>query len=324
MAELYVDGQWVSARAGGRREIRCPADGTLVAEVDEAGCRRHRRRHRGRPPRLRARALAAAAVPRAGRPAAAGRRPARAGRRRGGADGVARHREAPRRGRVRRRRRGVGLPALRPRRRRGRRPGGRHRQRRRGQPDRARADRGLRPDHAVELPAAPGLLEGRAVPRRRQHVRPQAQRADAALRHPPDAAPRGGRAPAPGWATSCSGPAPTPVRRSPRTRGSTWSRSPGDSRPAAGSWPPPRRRSRRSRSSSAARTPTSSSPTPTSRWRSTSPSPRSSCTPGRCARPAPACWSRSRCTTSSSTRSWSGRAGSGWAARSTRRRRPGR
>ena len=36
MAELYVDGQWVAARAGGRREIRCPADGTLVAEVDEA------------------------------------------------------------------------------------------------------------------------------------------------------------------------------------------------------------------------------------------------------------------------------------------------
>jgi betaine-aldehyde dehydrogenase len=32
---MYVDGQWVSARAGGRREIRCPADGSLVAEVDE-------------------------------------------------------------------------------------------------------------------------------------------------------------------------------------------------------------------------------------------------------------------------------------------------
>ncbi|KAA1428689.1 aldehyde dehydrogenase family protein [Nocardioides antri] len=34
---LYVDGRWVSARAGGRREIVCPADGTLVGEVDEAG-----------------------------------------------------------------------------------------------------------------------------------------------------------------------------------------------------------------------------------------------------------------------------------------------
>jgi betaine-aldehyde dehydrogenase len=37
MTELYIGGQWVSARAGGRREIRCPADATLVAEVDEAG-----------------------------------------------------------------------------------------------------------------------------------------------------------------------------------------------------------------------------------------------------------------------------------------------
>ncbi|MDP3894890.1 aldehyde dehydrogenase family protein, partial [Nocardioides sp.] len=36
MPELYIDGRWVAARAGGRREIRCPADGTLVAEVDEA------------------------------------------------------------------------------------------------------------------------------------------------------------------------------------------------------------------------------------------------------------------------------------------------
>ena len=37
MAELYLDGKWVSASTGARREIRCPADGSLVAEVDEAG-----------------------------------------------------------------------------------------------------------------------------------------------------------------------------------------------------------------------------------------------------------------------------------------------
>jgi betaine-aldehyde dehydrogenase len=37
MPELYVDGAWASAASGGRREIRCPADGSLVAEVDEAG-----------------------------------------------------------------------------------------------------------------------------------------------------------------------------------------------------------------------------------------------------------------------------------------------
>lgn len=36
MPELYVDGSWTSAAAGGRRSIHCPADGTLVAEVDEA------------------------------------------------------------------------------------------------------------------------------------------------------------------------------------------------------------------------------------------------------------------------------------------------
>ena len=37
MPELYLDGAWTTARGGARREIRCPADGTLVAEVDEAG-----------------------------------------------------------------------------------------------------------------------------------------------------------------------------------------------------------------------------------------------------------------------------------------------
>jgi betaine-aldehyde dehydrogenase len=37
VTDLYVDGSWVSALAGGRRTIHCPADGSLVAEVDEAG-----------------------------------------------------------------------------------------------------------------------------------------------------------------------------------------------------------------------------------------------------------------------------------------------
>ena len=37
MAELYLDGKWVGASTGARREIRCPADGSLVAEVDEGG-----------------------------------------------------------------------------------------------------------------------------------------------------------------------------------------------------------------------------------------------------------------------------------------------
>ncbi|HEX5088278.1 MAG TPA: aldehyde dehydrogenase family protein [Nocardioides sp.] len=37
MPELYVDGSWVSARSGATRTIICPADGTVVGEVDEAG-----------------------------------------------------------------------------------------------------------------------------------------------------------------------------------------------------------------------------------------------------------------------------------------------
>ncbi len=37
MPENYIAGHWVGARAARRREIRCPADGTLVAEVDESG-----------------------------------------------------------------------------------------------------------------------------------------------------------------------------------------------------------------------------------------------------------------------------------------------
>ena len=40
--DLYVDGSWVSALAGGRRTITCPADGTVVGEVDEAGPDGHR------------------------------------------------------------------------------------------------------------------------------------------------------------------------------------------------------------------------------------------------------------------------------------------
>ncbi len=37
MPHLHINGSWTSPRAGERREIRCPADGSLVAEVDEAG-----------------------------------------------------------------------------------------------------------------------------------------------------------------------------------------------------------------------------------------------------------------------------------------------
>ncbi|MBR7743845.1 aldehyde dehydrogenase family protein [Phycicoccus sp. BSK3Z-2] len=36
MPDLFIDGSWVAATAAGRRTITCPADGTLVGEVDEA------------------------------------------------------------------------------------------------------------------------------------------------------------------------------------------------------------------------------------------------------------------------------------------------
>jgi betaine-aldehyde dehydrogenase len=36
MPENFIGGTWVGAQEGGRREIRCPADGTLVAEIDES------------------------------------------------------------------------------------------------------------------------------------------------------------------------------------------------------------------------------------------------------------------------------------------------
>ena len=35
--QLYVGGRWEKRSEGERREIRCPADGHLVAEIDEAG-----------------------------------------------------------------------------------------------------------------------------------------------------------------------------------------------------------------------------------------------------------------------------------------------
>ncbi len=36
MAQLFIDGSWRAAADGGTREVRCPATGELVAEVDEA------------------------------------------------------------------------------------------------------------------------------------------------------------------------------------------------------------------------------------------------------------------------------------------------
>jgi len=36
MPENFINGEWVAAQEGGRREIRCPGNGELVAEIDES------------------------------------------------------------------------------------------------------------------------------------------------------------------------------------------------------------------------------------------------------------------------------------------------
>ena len=61
---------WVSARAGGRREIRCPADGIPGRRGRRVQPRGHRGRDRRRAHALRRRPVARHVGPRAGRPAA--------------------------------------------------------------------------------------------------------------------------------------------------------------------------------------------------------------------------------------------------------------
>ena len=162
MPENFIRGTWVAAQEGGRREIRCPADGALVAEIDESTA-----------------VDTEAAIAAAREAFDDGPWPATTARERGDlllrvADLLQRDKAELARmesldtgkrlveseididdvtsvfrhfGRVADADGG---------------PRRRHRDARRGQPRRARAGRGLRPDHAVELPAAPGLLEGRA------------------------------------------------------------------------------------------------------------------------------------------------------------------
>ena len=213
MPELYVDGAWASARR------RRPPHDPLPRRRHPRG-----RDRRGRPRRHRAaigaayrrlprRAVAGDLRPRAGRPAAPGRRPPRARRRRGGAGRVE---ATPASGWSRASttsptwsRSSATTAASRP-----RTPAG--------------SSTPATPtcvsrvvheplgvcgaDRALELPAAPGLLEGRALPGRRQHLRPQAERADPAHQHPPDAAARGGRPARRASATSSSAPVPRPRR----------------------------------------------------------------------------------------------------------------
>ena len=184
MPDLYVDGAWVDASAGARREIHCPADGTLVAEVDEASA-----------------ADTDLAIAAAYRAFHEGTWPATSARERGDlllrvADLLERDSEA------------VALAESRD-------TGKRLVESRYDVADvasvfryygRVAAEDAGRvvdtgnadvvsrivhepigvcgADRAVELPAAAGLVEGRTVPGRREHLRAQAQRAHAAHLHP--------------------------------------------------------------------------------------------------------------------------------------------
>ena len=199
-------GRGRAAAAGGRREIRCPADGTLVAEVDEATRRGHRRRDRRR---ARARSTTARGPRR--RPASAatcscaGRRPARA---RHAPRSRAPRPSTPASGWSRasttsttwsRSSATTATSRLRT-------PGGSSTP---GTPD--VVSRIVHEPVGVcglitpwNYPLLQVVVEGRAVPGRGQHLRAQAQRAHPAHRDPPDAAARGGRAAGRRRATSCS------------------------------------------------------------------------------------------------------------------------
>ena len=229
MAELYIGGEWREPVDGGRREIRCPADGSHVATVAEASA-----------------ADTVAAILAARQAFDTGEWPNTPERERGAlllrvADLL--ERDAKDFARAESLDTGkrlveseydiadvvVLLPVLRRHRGHRRRPGGRHRPGGRDQPRRARAGRRVRADHAVELPAAADVVEGRARARGRQHVRAQAERADPVHGDPADARADRGRSAGRRREPGARRRARRSARRSPSTTPSTWCRSPAAS-----------------------------------------------------------------------------------------------
>ncbi len=230
--ELFIDGEWRSALTGDtardplpRRRATWSAPSTRQAPTTPCG-------DRGRPARLRQFRLAHVLGPRPQRPAAPGRRPAgRPTRPRSLAPSPSTPASAWSRASTTSTTSSASS-ATTPCRRGRRRSRRRHRAVRRPQPDRARADRRLRPDHAVELPAAADLLEGRAGAGRRQHVRAQAERADPVDGDPADASTSRRPVCPQASATSSSVPVRRPGLRSRPTPTSTSCRSPAAWRPA--------------------------------------------------------------------------------------------
>ncbi len=178
---MYVDGAGPLASDGGTRELVNPANGEAY---------RHGRRGRAADAERAIRGCARKAFDDgpwgeslAARPRGAavqGRRRDRRARDEFVAHRHAQQRQAAARDRVRRRRRGQLFPLL-------RRPRDQAAAARRSTSravanvHRARTDRRLRPDRSVELPAAHGGVEARAGACRRQHLRAQTLRADAAV-----------------------------------------------------------------------------------------------------------------------------------------------
>ncbi len=280
---MYVDGRWTLAADGATRELINPADGR-----PDRGRRRGRRGRRRGGDRGGAQGVRRRPVARheRGRPRGAAlprRRRDRREPRRVHAHRHAQQRQAAARDGIRRDRRGELLPLLRRPRDQAARPDVR-RARAVANLHGARADRRVRPDRPVELPAPHGGMEARAGLGGGQRLRAQAGGADAALDDPPGDDLRRARVSAGRRQRRARPGSHRSVTRSQRACSSTRSRSRAERRRVAASCKPRRRTSRRSRSSWAASRPTSCSPTPISTRRSTTRSSASSPTRGRCAR----------------------------------------
>ena len=175
MSELFIGGEWQESASGRRADVINPVDQSLIGTVSDGDTEDAASRDPGGAHRVRRGRVAAHATGRTRRAAQPSRGPADQGQ---GGDRAQRnpgHRQTVGGKRNRRRRRRLGLPLLRRPRREPGLPAGR-RWSRGDQPDRLRAGRRVRVDHAVELPAVAGQLEGRARAGRGQHDRRQTER----------------------------------------------------------------------------------------------------------------------------------------------------
>ena len=154
---LFIDGEWVAATRGTCSPVINPSDATVVTEVDVATDEQVQPAIAAARRAFDADRLAADADRGASRAARPRRRPDRSRPRGDGPRGDPQHRQGDAREPLGHGRRRPRLPLLRRPRRQGGRPARRHRQPERAEPHRLRADRRVRADRAVELPAPPDL-----------------------------------------------------------------------------------------------------------------------------------------------------------------------